>query len=463
MNCPKCGFIQEEGTDCKRCGVVFAKFLALHHEPGAQLEIQEPQAPGNGSSQQELAVSLLPQLLEVKQNLKTLQQRFTELEFERAERRRIRSEIRALEDRLQELQAETAKHQEEIRQQVLELSALPASPNVEDFVALKQEVGRINALCLQTEQIERMLDSRTEASVRIDPEILGLLPKLEGRLSDVEDRVTALIEMGERFRSNGNSAQLSAVSRNLDELKTALQNVTVRYTEIGELKKNHLVMRDMIEALQQVAESVRKESTIGTSVKIAELQKEVSALGAEVRKAYEHIDSLESAAAAAFSVQEASPLIEVKSLREEMAAAGRLHGEEQEDVRSQLGSLRSKVEEAFQFLAALPEKVETQACQLSRLDQQYQPLTTMLEQVCTATNGAPQKIAELGREIEKLRGDMSQMQSQMQALTHRLAEPVPPGKAVAGGMPAQDDMCAIRENLDEIRRFMASMSRRLAN
>jgi len=37
----------------------------------------------------------------------------------------------------------------------------------------------------------------------------------------------------------------------------------------------------MIEALQQVTESVRKESTLGTSVKIGELQKEVRALGAE--------------------------------------------------------------------------------------------------------------------------------------------------------------------------------------
>jgi len=463
VNCPKCGFIQEEGTDCKRCGVVFAKYLALHHEPGTQPEIQEPQAAGNGSSQQELAVPLLPQLLEVQQNLKTLQQRFTELEFERAERRRIRSEIRALEDRLQELQAETSKHQEEIRSRVLELSALPPSPNVQDFDALKQEVQRIDALCLRTEQIERMVDSRAEAASRIDPEIMRLLPRLEGRLADVEDRVTALIEMGEKITTNGPSAQLSAVSKNLEELKTALQNVTVRYTEIGELKKNHLVMRDMIEALQQVTESVRKESTLGTSVKIGELQKEVRALGAEVRRAYERIDSLESCAAAADSAPEASPAIEVSSLREEMAAAGRLHCEEQQEVRSQLSSLRSKLEETVQSLGALPERLESQASQLSRLDQQYQPLTRMLEQVCTATNGAPQKIAEQGCEIEKLRGDMSQMHSQLQALTHHLSGSAASGKTVAGSMPAQDDICLIRENLDEIRRFMASMSSRLSN
>lgn len=29
MNCPKCGFQQEEGTECQRCGVVFARFRTV--------------------------------------------------------------------------------------------------------------------------------------------------------------------------------------------------------------------------------------------------------------------------------------------------------------------------------------------------------------------------------------------------------------------------------------------------
>jgi len=81
---------------------------------------------------------------------------------------------------------------------------------------LKQEVQRIDALCLRTEQIERMVDSRAEAASRIDPEIMRLLPRLEGRLADVEDRVTALIEMGERITTNGlrrNSARFQRISK----------------------------------------------------------------------------------------------------------------------------------------------------------------------------------------------------------------------------------------------------------
>ena len=33
VTCPKCGFVQDEGTECLRCGIVFAKFDPHRHVP----------------------------------------------------------------------------------------------------------------------------------------------------------------------------------------------------------------------------------------------------------------------------------------------------------------------------------------------------------------------------------------------------------------------------------------------
>jgi predicted nucleic acid-binding Zn-ribbon protein len=144
--------------------------------------------------------------------------------------------------------------------------------------------------------------------------------------------------------------------KGIEELKTAIQNVTVRYTEIGDLKKNDLVLRNMLESLQLSIESSKKAATNGLQGKVVELEKEVLALKAEVRKTYERMESLESSPEPA--AQDAIPMPEFLSLREQVAACGKLQVVQEQQVQAELSSLREQLQQASSQLKALQEKLE---------------------------------------------------------------------------------------------------------
>jgi len=162
------------------------------------------------------------------------------------------------------------------------------------------------------------------------------------------------------------------VLKELGELKAALQNFTLRYSEIGELKKNHLVLRDMLESLEQSTASLRKEALSFNTAKAADLEKEVLALRAELRQWCGRIDGLE---------------------------------------------------------ARLPDSEEESE---------------------TAAH----------KEIALLREEFLQGQTQLQILQKQFESLVEP-RTQAAGASSQGEMSGIRENLDEIRRFMSTLSHKL--
>jgi len=463
VNCPKCGFVQEERADCRKCGVVFARFHALRaQESAAWLDPGEQPRPSNGFSQEPHPPEL-PALLEFRRNLRELQQRYNELEFERAERRRIRGEVLSLGERLQEGLGQITSHQEKIQQHAAKLAELTPSPSLHDFTELRMEVRALDvgAAHRRIEQVESRLQACTQALAAIaDARLIEFLPKLSDRLNGVEGRIAALAETISGPLGNGAAAQLEATLTGLEEMKAALQNVTLRYIEIGELKKNHLVLRDMVESLQRATEGFRRETTNGNAGRVAEIDKEVSALKAEVRKAYERMDLLEAQAPQATMLLEAAPLKDLASLREEVAAAGRLHAEERLQMRSALSALEVKVDDSLQTLGKLPANLESLSSQVRHMDQKYQPLSQNLERMSNAANEVPQRLADIGSDVAALRAEFLQTRSQMKALEeklHRLAVGPQPGS----NTPAQGDMHTIRENLDEIRRFMAALSHKL--
>jgi DNA repair exonuclease SbcCD ATPase subunit len=443
--------------------VVFAKYFALHsQEPAVPPEIPDPprnpiimyEEPKNPESMD---------LAEIRQSLRDLQQRFNELEFERAERRRTRSEIRALEDRLQQSFVRISERQETIEQHISKIASLPPAPTAEDLAALKMELRAMDFESVQQriERVENGLQSCIERmTAKPESPSVDLLHSLDARLRNAECRLAGMVDEGGANPPNGGQAQLIEAFHELGQLKTTLQNVTVRYSEIGELKKNHLVLQNLIESLQQSVESSRAAAHEGSLGKIPDLEKEVLALRAENRKTLERMELLEPQAFPTAMPCGTASLQEMSSLKEDVAAFSKLGMEEMCRMQAELSALGTRVNEDSQIHEELPEKLASLADEIRSLDQRYHSLCQSIERLKSQTGGPLQSIAELSGEVFALREELLQAQSQMQSFQEQIdgcAAPV----AAEASPPTLADIHLIRENLDEIRGFMAKMSRKI--
>lgn len=462
MNCPKCGFVQEERADCRKCGVVFAKFLAFHAPESAPAFMGQDPPSNAGISYGEQSPSDASQLHEIKQSLHNLEQRFRELEFERAERRRLHGEMRALDERLKQGLAQVTDCQEEIRLHAAKLAELPPAPALQDFSALQMEVRALDILSLQQriERVEDRIESCTQAQRHADLSALETVSGLDSRLVELENRPPMPAEPQGPVLESDALTRLDAALKAIDDLRTSLQTVTMRYSEIGELKKNHLVLHDMFESLQRTADDLKKDPANGTAGKTEELKKEVSALKAEVRKNYERIEMLEAHFPSAGAQIGAMSSQELLSLREDFAAAGTQNEEDRREILSRLESVEANVGESLAALAELPSHMEAFRSQICLLDQQYQQLSGTLSQLSKAVHGIPQKTTELNRLVEQMGQEYLEMRVQIRALEGKTTSPGKPPSDVGSTHPP-GDMHVIQENLDEIRHFMADLSRKL--
>jgi len=346
--CPKCGFEQEERVDCKKCGVVFAKYYALH--------------PPNGASPPEEMVESAPKpepqtlsdLAELRHLLDELNRRFNELEFERIERNRMRAEIRKMEKQLQESLGQISDRLGENEKLVANLSCVPAAPTVEEFAELK---GELRAISLEPVlQNIRSLEEKTariqESSSQTDPRILDVLRKLDERLAVLESGGPNL--GGEQTAGGGPDPEaLEKALEEVAELRVSIQNVTVRYSEIGELKKNHLILLNKMESLQHNLETISREPSSRTQDRFGQIEKEVSALRAEVRQALNGFESGQPS-----SEHEST---ELEALKTDVAELARLRMEEDERTQTALSGLEIKINDSTRAGAGIPERIEALA------------------------------------------------------------------------------------------------------
>lgn len=174
MICPKCGLDQEERLDCKECGIVFSKYNALF-----------PSDESSDSIDEEALMKSKFQDLQIQ--VRELGSRFIDVEFEKAERKKIRSELKDLEQQIQQNQLQT-----ETRMQRME-------ERLESCIQESEQQVRQNQAQAETriQQTEEKLDNFIqESEQQIAPEILEILPKseeIEQKASELTDKLNHTI------------------------------------------------------------------------------------------------------------------------------------------------------------------------------------------------------------------------------------------------------------------------------
>jgi len=229
-------------------------------------------------------------------------------------------------------------------------------------------------------------------------------------LRGLEQRMAAL-ERLERGDSDTGAQQAKdalnqeQILKEFDELRLSLQNVTVKYSEIGELKKNHLVLMSKIETIQQEVDASKKESSGTLSTKIPELETEVHALRAEVRQALGRLETLES-----------SPLLSAQSMQffeQEIGSLRETQAKEPQRTQAAIAGLETSLTEKLSSVMGLSED-------LKWISQRCQSLEESFARAGRDLNEAGKKIAELDSGIAGVVGEAQQLRTEQAAHAERL-------------------------------------------
>jgi chromosome segregation ATPase len=235
MKCPKCGHSQEERADCVRCGIVFAKYYAMYPQgKDMPAEGQETMV----SSYAVPADTLSVEVSELRQGVREIASRLSDVEFDRAERSLLRGELKTVEQRVTELFEDLKNRLLAVEERTSEPEPAETQPEPSGIV--------LEDLAERLGQIEDQLDRLAAQPQRQDPVTADTIREVTKRQSGLEGRIDKLIAELQRGEEESQPA-----GRALEELREAVQSATVRYSEIGELKKNHLVLQNEIETLRR--------------------------------------------------------------------------------------------------------------------------------------------------------------------------------------------------------------------
>ena len=179
IQCPKCGHAQEDRPDCKKCGIVFSKYLALYPsvKPAEAVAAMDSGAPEPYDHELKTALS------EIQAKIKALQARFAEVEFEKAERNQLRADFKNLERQFNENAARVDSRLEKCEQR-------PDPPPVS---LLHQEAFdfEIPAIRDRLDQVEEKLAGFELASRSLE-ELRAKQEAASSRASELENLISDL-------------------------------------------------------------------------------------------------------------------------------------------------------------------------------------------------------------------------------------------------------------------------------
>jgi chromosome segregation ATPase len=189
MICPKCGFEQEERLDCKECGVIFSKYNALFQSSEESDSMNEENQGLN-------------EVHELQIQVRELSSRLIEAEFEKAERKKLRSDLKDLSDQTQS-----------------------------DQIQLKTRL----------QKIEDNMESRfKESGPKISPEILEKLPQLE----EIDQKTAELSD---------------TLNSTIDQCTNLWEKTGQNSYQISELRTQVVFLREEVAEMKALLESLQKQ------------------------------------------------------------------------------------------------------------------------------------------------------------------------------------------------------------
>jgi hypothetical protein len=153
LNCPKCGYEQDTRLDCLKCGIVFSKYSARNGDRAATSILSEFQQPGTGEDTSPVT------LLELRQELRDLAHRFHEVEFERAERGQLRTEVHNLDRRIESAAEQASIRLDSLEKRENEPPPLPLPLHLGDQPDLQGEIQRL--------MIEPLMEKLAQIDARV--------------------------------------------------------------------------------------------------------------------------------------------------------------------------------------------------------------------------------------------------------------------------------------------------------
>jgi ElaB/YqjD/DUF883 family membrane-anchored ribosome-binding protein len=279
MICPKCGLDQEERLDCKECGIVFSKYNALFSSSESQNSTGE-ETPTNSAFQ------------ELQLQVRELSSQRIDIEFEKAERKKIRMDQKNLEerilksrqqteDRIQKLEAglkssgtETEEQFLKSRQQ-MEDRLRKLEDNLQYFGTVMEEQFLKNQQQMETSirQLEGSLqNSGAETETKISPEILEIL----GKSVEMEQKTAKMTD-----NLNRTINQLTSLWEKTGQ--NSFQ-ITELHDQLVALRNDFLEMKSRVEALHKAQTNDEPKTIVEDDVKairrnLDELGQFISSLG----------------------------------------------------------------------------------------------------------------------------------------------------------------------------------------
>jgi chromosome segregation ATPase len=373
------------------------------------------------------ADTLSVEVSELRQGVREIASRLSDVEFDRAERSLLRGELKTVEQRVTELFEDLKNRLLAVEERTSEPEPAETQPEPSGIV--------LEDLAERLGQIEDQLDRLAAQPQSQDPVTADTIREVTKRQSGLEGRIDKLIAELQRGEEESQPA-----GRALEELREAVQSATVRYSEIGELKKNHLVLQNEIETLRRDQEALLNKPANGTAARLAQLETEVAAQRAELRQTLKHLESME--AGLAVRMQEAR-----SSGSGNADAAG---------LSSTLAQLNASLREDK---AAWGQQSEFFSSELRRFEDWNRSISTGLQETSDGLKESCHRIDSLLSDVSALKQESMRLRAQLQALQDRSRKPA---QARPSNQASQfeGELHAIREGLDQIRAFMQTLAQK---